>query len=612
MAKPLLPADALGVVKYRPAASPADTFNPYIARGAGGQLADLARGLSELSPALRQYAAVAGQREQQEAEVQANEYVARLSANQQQWNEAVASGKIAPAQSPWFRFYAARKMGQAQGERFTGALAAGLAELGPDASPEAFEQFVGQAREQFLAKSSGESANNAHFMEGFQATADATVSNVRRQFMAQQAQAAQARVGNDFISTASGMIRDLDQRGATVDQIAAALNGEAAAWAGVDPTVKRKTTLGQSQLNNGLAEAIRRYAKTEGKPELLKALAEKVDAGGVKLINASEFTDELAEDVAYAEAKREQRRAREAAAVKRQQSAVVEALTEQAATAWKERGPLDVAEMRRQLKAVGVEDVGVEIDKIKAKLLEDHPIYAAQFATQISQGSLPTEGSLYAAFNEGKINRADLDRLLGRVDAFQQRALARSEAAARRAEAGSLRRALTMNQAASNPLVSMAAEYVTAIIQSKTPKAVFAGDPRAVPPVDALQAQMIEAEARAAMMQWIMDNNGRDPNVYAKGTAFAKKHALAAARRIAGDKLVSANELVDGSPLAAFATPQAGPTKASAPAAAPRPMPRPLVDSLRIKAGRWDKNDLNAAREYGYTGGNPVEFLNRF
>lgn len=169
--------------RIRPTAAPTD---PFARSNAGEELAQLARGLQEISPSLGRFAQVLHEREAQEQIARGAQRARELEEQRVTLRDAIKQGLIKPSENPWFLIGAKQQFGRAAAGQYARALQAAVAadpELQATDDPAAFDQFEAEFRKQWLTDNVGDN-RDLHFEKGF-GIVDGYAMDEARRFTAQ-------------------------------------------------------------------------------------------------------------------------------------------------------------------------------------------------------------------------------------------------------------------------------------------------------------------------------------------------------------------------------------------------------------------------------------------
>lgn len=167
----------------RPVAAPVDAFERT--RG-GAQLEQLARGLAQVSPGIKNLGMAVFERSAEEDRLEGEAEARRLAEQGIQVGEAVRKKLIPAHKSPWFMSGLQEQFGRTAADRWNQELG-DLIRHSPDlekfSSMEQFDAFVQKHRKDFMEKNVGEQRDE-RFEVGFGHRADAYLNNRREQFSA--------------------------------------------------------------------------------------------------------------------------------------------------------------------------------------------------------------------------------------------------------------------------------------------------------------------------------------------------------------------------------------------------------------------------------------------
>ncbi len=215
--------DPLRAPELQPRASPADTFT----RTDGGRnLAALARGLAEISPAVGQLAGLVADRTLQEQTLAGEMMARKLNEQGLSLAQATREGKIPKGLNPWFRAGLDEQFGRVTADRWQSDFmaAAGADEvLKESTNIQDFDAFAQKHLEGWSQENIGD-GRGEHFERGFGHRRDAYVADERRKFAARIEGKLENQSNEAHFAEIKRGVIDSFARGLTPEQIAADIN----------------------------------------------------------------------------------------------------------------------------------------------------------------------------------------------------------------------------------------------------------------------------------------------------------------------------------------------------------------------------------------------------
>lgn len=323
-----------------------DPFVPFAAaRGAGSNIEQIAKALSQFSPRLANLSVqIADERNQDAFERGKAAFLQRLQ-EEETVAAAVKSGELAGEDSPFFRAGLRHQAGLIAANQYAARLTVRVAsELGDNPDLDAFEQVAASELDTFLVQELGAGDAAAifddEFIGGFRQRASAYVSAERQRFAASVGAKLRQQQGEQTFAYAVGTITQGLESGATLEEIARDLTAQLDQWA--DPAFGG-TPASRTANNLAVARAIAHVAQDRQDLLLLNELKSLVKTGtgegdfraGLGDIRAEigELFRSAADSIAYRANQADQARDREAKARKAQSRAdIFSAFIEQSLT----------------------------------------------------------------------------------------------------------------------------------------------------------------------------------------------------------------------------------------------------------------------------------------
>ena len=387
------------------------------------KLMQLAAALQALSRPVGALGNTMRERNNERDRVAGEQWAAALDMSREENAQAIREGRIAPAQSPWFRFAAARKLGQASGARFSGMLNERLNELGETATLDEFEAVASQARADWIETDAGDSGSNLHFLSGFSAEGDTAIANARRAFIARQDAQLERNAAGAFGQGQFRALEDAYNTGVGVGTMAAELNASAAEWDAVNPTARKGGRLGEGSINEMNARAIVDLAKQKKDASILET-ARHVKAGTGTLWDTAVFRDLSAGVDDYIANATRAADAREREEVAQAQNEVATEVQGEAYAAYLAGEAINKSAMAERLRAAGVKNAEYEVDKMVLNFPEIHGAKLAEYRTMIYNGRMPSVTAMKEDVLNNRLSQGQYNMLMNDAEAMRERARA--------------------------------------------------------------------------------------------------------------------------------------------------------------------------------------------
>lgn len=205
----------VGASPIRPAASPVNTFAQT---GDGQQLDQLARALSQLSPAVARYSDTLAQASAEKDFAEGQRKARDLAANAKEFKDAIRKGQITPDQSPWFMAGLREQFGRLAADKMNRALVVAVAQdetMQSTTNPSDYDGFASKFLNDWQEKNVDPRDRDAQFDRGFGSKAEAYIADTGRQFASQLASRVVLHAGNAHFSEVMNSV--ILERGRNVD-----------------------------------------------------------------------------------------------------------------------------------------------------------------------------------------------------------------------------------------------------------------------------------------------------------------------------------------------------------------------------------------------------------
>jgi hypothetical protein len=388
--------------------------NPQVTdAGAGQDLNQIARALSEVAPALGRFSDQLAQEKQQSDTLKGQQLARDLSASGKSYAQAIKEGKISPSESPWFRYGAQEQFGRVSASRFSAALNTAILSgpLKDSTDPADFDKFLGDFRSNWLKENVGEATRA--FNVGF-ADSDQDIESARKAFAQIAGKNLESKVLDDAYELQR---RTIGNNGTDLDATAKAIKAANDERYALNPNSGR-------EINRTTVKAVIDAARKANDPSILQLL-DKIPGGprGSKLSDIAEFADQIADADAQIRSERNQRYSFEAKQAKQQQSKDVAqtytdlsaALTEAGANA----GSFDIHPFVNRFLALGLGDQTEKLLKLRDAYA--HPSTAPEdenlaigMMTRADRGELTLDAASDAV-TEHLISLATYNKLVSKI-----------------------------------------------------------------------------------------------------------------------------------------------------------------------------------------------------
>ena len=390
------------------------------------RLMQLAAALQGLSRPVAQLGATLQERQNDRDRTAGEQWAAALDTSKEENARAIREGKIAPAQSAWFRYAAARKLGQVSGAKFNGLLLERLKDLGETASLDDFESAASQARADWLETEAGASAGNLSFLTGFSAEGDNAIANARRAFVAQQDAKLERNAAAAFGQVQYRVLEDAYNAGVDVGTLAAQVNASADQWDEVNPLARKGGRLGEGSINELNAQAIVDLAIQKKDASILEA-ARHVRAGTGTLWDTNTFREKMrgVEDAILNANRAADNREREEQDTRQRE--VATEIQGEAYAAYLAGQPINKVALADRLREAGVKNAEYEVDRMVINFPEMHGVSMANYREMIFHGRMPSVSAMKADLAANKLSQGQFNMLMNDAEAMQARARAAAE-----------------------------------------------------------------------------------------------------------------------------------------------------------------------------------------
>lgn len=382
-------------------------------RANGGELEEISRALSNLSPTLQRMAESRIAEDQARGRTDATAIYAEIK----ETGQRIRSGEIAPHESKWYRAAAQEQIGRLVAASYGQDLILATQqdeELSQSTDPRDFDKFESQYRKTFLdGMLEGDPEKDQSFMSGFNASGAQAMLNARQSFTAQAAQRLDGQVLDNTYTELQLGIRDHIMSGASSEAIGQFMANR------LNTLLVANPKLGKA-LNRTAREAIFDAARAYENPELLD-IALKIPGGvpGSSLGLTRDFLSKRTDVEREIRSNRQQRLAAEERDEKRQRKQTVGQVYDGVVAALEQNPDVNLSEFAKQLLAVDPTEVPKLYRLAKAfrtQDAKDDPVVAGGLWTSLFDGEL-SDDAVMDAFTEGAIGLNTMKQLRSKLAA---------------------------------------------------------------------------------------------------------------------------------------------------------------------------------------------------